>query len=197
MAASYPSAIKTFTQLQDGVDTVLAAHPNERGDEITAIQAELGTSPKGSFADVKTRIASLSRLKFLATPVNKVAMSLATRTSANNVAFTDVDCTADVGSDAGNLSAVVLMVEHGGSSQVGESSIARFRLNGSSLDQSDMIKSQLDGATNSVADSGNRAEMLFVPVDSGDIFEYDINFVGGVGNHTFRINLVGYVVNGG
>ena len=56
MPASYPSAIKTFTQLVDGVDDVLALHPNERGDEITAIETELGTNPRGSATDVKTRL---------------------------------------------------------------------------------------------------------------------------------------------
>lgn len=56
MAASYPSAIKTFTQLVDGVDDVLAAHPNDRGDEITAIETELGTNPRGTAADVKARL---------------------------------------------------------------------------------------------------------------------------------------------
>lgn len=56
MPASYPSAIKTFTQLVDGVDDVLALHPNERGDEITAIETELGTNPRGTATDVKTRL---------------------------------------------------------------------------------------------------------------------------------------------
>ena len=55
--ADYPGAIKNFLQLEDGVDTVLAQHPNERGDEITAIETELGTDPAGSAADVKTRLA--------------------------------------------------------------------------------------------------------------------------------------------
>lgn len=54
--ASYPNAIKTFTTLQDGIDTILAQHPNERGDEITAMQTEVGTNPKGLYADLKTRL---------------------------------------------------------------------------------------------------------------------------------------------
>lgn len=43
--ATYPGGIKTFTQLVDGIDDVLALHANERGDEITAIETELGTFP--------------------------------------------------------------------------------------------------------------------------------------------------------
>ena len=41
--ASWPDSVKTFTTLADGVDDVLAAHPNERGDEITAIQTWLAS----------------------------------------------------------------------------------------------------------------------------------------------------------
>ena len=57
MAAEYPGAVKNFLQLEDGVDTVLAQHPNERGDEITAIETELGTDVAGSTSDLKTRLA--------------------------------------------------------------------------------------------------------------------------------------------
>ena len=56
--AEYPNAIKNFLQLEDGVDTVIALHPNERGDEITAIETELGTNPKGAAADVAARLAA-------------------------------------------------------------------------------------------------------------------------------------------
>jgi hypothetical protein len=42
--STFPTAIKNFTQLQDGVDTVKALHQNERGDEITAIETALGTN---------------------------------------------------------------------------------------------------------------------------------------------------------
>jgi len=55
--ADYPGAIKNFLQLEDGVDTVVAQHPNERGDEITAIETELGTNVAGSSSDLKTRLA--------------------------------------------------------------------------------------------------------------------------------------------
>jgi len=56
MPASYPSAIKTFTTLVDGVDDVLASHQNDPNAEITAIETELGTNPRGTAADVKTRL---------------------------------------------------------------------------------------------------------------------------------------------
>ena len=56
MPASYPSAIKTFTTLVDGVDDVLAAHQNDPNAEITAIETELGTNPRGTATDVKTRL---------------------------------------------------------------------------------------------------------------------------------------------
>lgn len=57
MAASYPNAIKNFLVLEDGVDKVIAAHPNDRAAEITAIETEIGTNPKGTKADLKTRLA--------------------------------------------------------------------------------------------------------------------------------------------
>ena len=59
MAASYPSAVKAFATLTDNVDDILAAHQNDRALEITAIETELGTLPKGSDADVKTRLARI------------------------------------------------------------------------------------------------------------------------------------------
>ena len=57
MAADYPGAIKNFLTLEDGVDTVLAQHMNERGDEITAVETELGADVAGSAADLVTRLA--------------------------------------------------------------------------------------------------------------------------------------------
>lgn len=38
MAASFPTSVKTFSTLVDLVDSVLASHQNDRGDEITAIE---------------------------------------------------------------------------------------------------------------------------------------------------------------
>ena len=56
MAASYPSAIKSFTQQVDLSDVIDAADVNEAYDEIEAIQTELGTDPAGTATDVKTRL---------------------------------------------------------------------------------------------------------------------------------------------
>ncbi len=39
---SFPNTVTNFLQLQDGVDKVLAAHPNDRGNEITAIETLIG-----------------------------------------------------------------------------------------------------------------------------------------------------------
>lgn len=54
--ADYPSAVKTFATLVDGADSVLAAHQNDRGGEITAIETELGTDPAGAYTDVAARL---------------------------------------------------------------------------------------------------------------------------------------------
>lgn len=40
--ADYPASVKNFLELQDGIDSIIAQHPNERGDEITAIQTLIG-----------------------------------------------------------------------------------------------------------------------------------------------------------
>lgn len=55
--ASYPGSIKNFLTLVDGVDRIIAAHPNDRAAEITAIETELGTDVAGSASDLKTRLA--------------------------------------------------------------------------------------------------------------------------------------------
>lgn len=49
MAATFPGGIKTFATLVDGVDEVLATHPNSRGDEITAIETAMGTTGNFNF----------------------------------------------------------------------------------------------------------------------------------------------------
>ena len=56
MAASYPTAVKSFSTKVDLVDSVLAAHVNDIQLEVSAIETELGTSPKRGNADVKTRL---------------------------------------------------------------------------------------------------------------------------------------------
>lgn len=57
--ADYPSSIKIFPTLVDLADSVLAAHQNDRGGEITAIETELGANPKGSQASVADRLDAI------------------------------------------------------------------------------------------------------------------------------------------
>ena len=59
MPASYPGAIKTFTNKVDGIDTVMAGDINDAYNEITPIETELGTLPKGTSASIKERIAAI------------------------------------------------------------------------------------------------------------------------------------------
>lgn len=54
--AQYPTAIKSFTNLVNGVNDVLAAHVNNRQDEIVAIETELGTDVAGNDTDLVTRL---------------------------------------------------------------------------------------------------------------------------------------------
>jgi hypothetical protein len=46
--ATYPNALKTYTNKVDGVDTVLAADVNSLQDEVQAIETELGVTPATS-----------------------------------------------------------------------------------------------------------------------------------------------------
>lgn len=57
--ATYPSAVKSFTTKTDNVDYPAAAHVNDIQAEVTAIETELGTLPKGGSADVKTRLDTM------------------------------------------------------------------------------------------------------------------------------------------
>lgn len=57
--ASYPNSVRTWTTKVDNIDIVYAAHMNDVQDEVRAVQLELGTNPRGTAADVKTRIANL------------------------------------------------------------------------------------------------------------------------------------------
>ncbi len=40
--ADFPNSVKNFLVLQNGVDKIVAAHPNDRGGEITAIETLIG-----------------------------------------------------------------------------------------------------------------------------------------------------------
>ena len=55
MAASFPTSIKTFTQLTDGVDYPQATHLNQAYDEIEAIETILGANLSSSkFYNIRT-----------------------------------------------------------------------------------------------------------------------------------------------
>ena len=62
--ATYPSGIKgsasyPWTDLIDGTTYPTAAHIEDCYDEVTAIETELGTNPKGSYSSVKARIEAI------------------------------------------------------------------------------------------------------------------------------------------
>jgi hypothetical protein len=57
LTASYPGAIKTFSEVTDGVTEMTSTDINPPYAEITAIETELGTDPAGSVATVKLRLA--------------------------------------------------------------------------------------------------------------------------------------------
>ena len=66
--STWPASVKNFLQLQNGVDYVIAQHPNDRGDEITALMTYLG-SP----GNVQSKLAALNRLfKYQMAPLPKV-----------------------------------------------------------------------------------------------------------------------------
>ena len=53
----YPTGIDSFTTWVDDVDVIVAAAVNDVEDQIVVIETELGTNPKGSMTDLKTRLA--------------------------------------------------------------------------------------------------------------------------------------------
>jgi hypothetical protein len=59
MASQYPGGIDSFTTKQDGVHVVYAADMNDVTSAICAIENELSTDPRGSFASVAAAIAAI------------------------------------------------------------------------------------------------------------------------------------------
>ena len=64
MASSYPNSLDSLpTSHQDGVQEVIhATDINNLADAVNKIEAELGTTPKGSAASVAARITALERV---------------------------------------------------------------------------------------------------------------------------------------
>jgi len=63
MATNYPGALDSLTNptATDTLDSVTVPHASQHtdiNDAVTAIETELGTLPKGSFATVKARLAA-------------------------------------------------------------------------------------------------------------------------------------------
>jgi hypothetical protein len=63
MATNYPGALDSLTNptATDTLDSVTVPHASQHtdiNDAVEAIEAELGTNPKGSFATVKARLAA-------------------------------------------------------------------------------------------------------------------------------------------
>lgn len=67
MAAVYPGSVRVYTSKTDLLDTVLAEHVNLLQDEVTAVQASLGTgiltsSWTGSYTNPSSHASLSSRL---------------------------------------------------------------------------------------------------------------------------------------
>lgn len=58
ISAAFPSSVASFTEKFDLIDVVFAAHINALQAEVVAIESTLGTSPQGTSASVKARIAA-------------------------------------------------------------------------------------------------------------------------------------------
>jgi hypothetical protein len=89
MAASFPSALKSFTQQVDGVSTMDAADVNAAYDEIQAMQAVMGISPT-----VNTTDATETVLHTIAIPANsiKIINGFVCGTRTGGVSGSPFDC---------------------------------------------------------------------------------------------------------
>jgi hypothetical protein len=63
MATNYPGALDSLTNptATDTLDSVTVPHASQHtdiNDAVEAIEGELGTNPKGSFASVKARLVA-------------------------------------------------------------------------------------------------------------------------------------------
>lgn len=90
MATSYPSGLDTLTNpistdYQDGVDHA-AQHANAN-DAIEAVQAELGTLPKGSYGSVRARLEQLEAAGGLPAETGYLAFNFAPELSQGSTAL--------------------------------------------------------------------------------------------------------------
>lgn len=92
--AAYPSAIKSFSTKTDHVDHVMSVHVNDIQDEITAIETEIGTLPKGGYGDVTARLTDLvdktnaqtvAGVKTLTAELQQTAVATPSSPSSNNI----------------------------------------------------------------------------------------------------------------
>lgn len=74
MSSSYPGSLDslTTTHVDDGTEIVHATTVNDLADAANKIEVELGTNPRGSAADVKTRIANTETVANAAIPKSTV-----------------------------------------------------------------------------------------------------------------------------
>jgi len=81
MAASYPNAIKTFTDPTAASNLNFPSHAQQHideNDEIEAVETELGISPKGTYASVRARLdatPSLATIVGVIYPVGSIYTS--------------------------------------------------------------------------------------------------------------------------
>ena len=115
MAASYPGAIKSFTQQTDLVDVIDAVDVNSAYDEIEAIETELGIDPAGTAIDLTTRLArtidDIGNLEFnFATELTIVAGVITTTQNYHLIDTESDDATDDLDTINGGAEGFTLII---------------------------------------------------------------------------------------
>jgi hypothetical protein len=99
LTASFPGAIKSFSEVTDGVTEMTSTDINPPYAEITAIETELGTDPAGTATDVKTRLErSLSgagNLQFATASELTISSGAITPTQNWHIVDTEGDAATD------------------------------------------------------------------------------------------------------
>lgn len=165
--ADYPGSLVSYTPKTDGVDDVLAAHINAVQVEIEAIEAELGTDPRGSAADVATRLDAIeataaAAVTFLTSPLTSTSWDGDARSSTSK---TLIDLSAVFGAPAGISAILVRMIARDSGSAASTS--AYFALSPNSTAASHAAAVRPAGVTNDAVVE----IMAVVPCDSnGDVY---------------------------